>query len=182
MIVPRVKSLSKGNNTRRDPLYSSSNLRESTTSLLSSSLLAEPSLEDNRTYLPNDKNRFGWSKQNEREATPPLNVERVPSNRADITLPHHKSKQSFREDFTEDYIGYPEQRYEQEKSSWTNNKITETRQVPGFVNQKKTSNQSNQRDIIPDFEADSHSDDDLDALLKVIITIFLVLCINHIQH
>ena len=159
----RVKSLSKGNSTRRDPLYSTSNLRESTASLLSSSVPMEQSFEDNRTNLPNDKNRFGWSKQNVREGTPPMNVEPIPSNRADITLPHHKSQPSFQDDFTQDDIGYPEQQYEQEKSSWMNNKITETRQVPGFVNQKKT-----RRDI-PDFETDSPSDDDLDALLKVII-------------
>lgn len=133
-----------------------------------SSLPTEPSFEDNRTFLPNDKNRFGWTKQNEREGTPPLNVERVPSNRADITLPHHKSQRSFQDDFTEDDIGYPEQKYEQEKASWTNNKITETRQMPGFVNQKKTSTEANRRDM-PDFETDSHSDDDLDALLKVIV-------------
>ncbi|XP_022933751.1 kinesin-like protein KIN-13B [Cucurbita moschata] len=154
----RVKSLSKGNSTRRDPL--TSNLRESTASLLSSSVPMEQSFEDNRTYLPNDKNRFGWSKQNVREGTPPLNVERIPSNRADITLPHLKSQPSFQDDFTQDDIGYPEQQYEQEKSSWMSNKITETQQVPGFVNQKKT-----RRDI-PDFETDSPSDDDLDALLK----------------
>lgn len=161
----RVKSLSKGNNTRRDPLYPSSNLRESTASLLSSSLPVEPSYEDNRTYLPNDKNRFGWSRQNEREGTPPLTVERVPSNRADITLPHNKSQRSFQDDFTVDDIGYPEQQYEQEKPSRMNTKITDTQQVPGFVNQKKTSNETNRRDIA-DFETDSHSDDDLDALLK----------------
>lgn len=162
----RVKSLSKGNNTKRDPLYSSSNLRESTASLLSSSSPAEPTYEDNRTYLPNDKNRFGWSKQNEREGTPPLNVERVPSNRADITLPHHRSQRSFQDDFTLDDVVYPEQQYEQEKSSRTNTKITETRQVSGFVSQKKTSNETNRR-AMADFETDSHSDEDLDALLKV---------------
>lgn len=162
----RVKSLSKGNNTRRDPLYSSSNLRESTASLLSSTLPTEPTFEDNRTYLPNEKNRFGWSKQNEREGTPPLNVERVPSNRADITLPHHRSQRSFQDDFTEDDFGSSEPNYDQEK--WTNNKITETRQVSSFINPKKATNEVNQRDI-PDFEIDSHSNDDLDALLKVII-------------
>ncbi|XP_023516471.1 kinesin-like protein KIN-13B [Cucurbita pepo subsp. pepo] len=161
----RVKSLSKGSSTRRDPLYSSSNVRESTASLFSSSLPTEPSFENNKTNLPNDKNRFGWSKQNEREGTPPLNVECVPSNRADIALPHHKRQPSFQNDFTEDDIGYPEQLYEQEKSSWTNTKITETRQVPGFINQKKLINEANRRDI-PYVETDSHSDDDLDALLK----------------
>ncbi|KAG6587955.1 Kinesin-like protein KIN-13B, partial [Cucurbita argyrosperma subsp. sororia] len=98
----RVKSLSKGNSTRRDPL--TSNLRESTASLLSSSVPMKQSFEDNRTYLPNDKNRFGWSKQNVREGTPPLNVERIPSNRADITLPHLKSQPSFQDDFTKDDI------------------------------------------------------------------------------
>ncbi|WVZ15309.1 hypothetical protein V8G54_012875 [Vigna mungo] len=75
----RVKSLSKGNNSRRDPL-SSSNLRESTVLAGSSILAHDDTLEDEITYVSSDRNRFGWPKHPERELSP-NNVDRVPSGR-----------------------------------------------------------------------------------------------------
>ncbi|KAF7813826.1 kinesin-like protein KIN-13B [Senna tora] len=75
----RVKSLSKGNSSRKDAIPSSSNLRESTT--LPPSLSYEDTFEDEINYVPSEKNRFGWSKQVEREPSPPINMDRVPSGR-----------------------------------------------------------------------------------------------------
>ncbi|XP_052118224.1 kinesin-like protein KIN-13B isoform X2 [Arachis duranensis] len=75
----RVKSLSKGNNSKRDPV-SSSNVRDSTVLNSGSSILSQDdTFEDEATNVYNEKNRFGWSKQLEREPSPPMIVDRVPS-------------------------------------------------------------------------------------------------------
>ncbi|KAE8698382.1 putative ribonuclease H protein [Hibiscus syriacus] len=77
-----VKSLSKGNNSKKDTLSSSSNLRESTALPLASSL-ATDTFEDIITVVPLEKNRHGWSDRIERDASPPFKVEGVPSGRAE---------------------------------------------------------------------------------------------------
>ncbi|MBA0564475.1 hypothetical protein Golob_009416, partial [Gossypium lobatum] len=64
----RVKSLSKGNNFKKDMLSSSSNLRESTALPLSSSLRTD-TFEDDITDVPFEKNKFGWSKPIERDTS-----------------------------------------------------------------------------------------------------------------
>ncbi|XP_027358125.1 kinesin-like protein KIN-13B isoform X2 [Abrus precatorius] len=73
----RVKSLSKGNSSRRDPL-SSSNLRDSTVLPGSSVLSHDDAFEDEIAFVSSERNRFGWPKQLEREPSPPNNVDRVP--------------------------------------------------------------------------------------------------------
>uniref|UniRef100_A0A2N9FXI5 Kinesin-like protein n=1 Tax=Fagus sylvatica TaxID=28930 RepID=A0A2N9FXI5_FAGSY len=168
----RVKSLSKGNISKRDPLSSSSNLRDSTALPLSSALPAESTFEDNITYAPNDKNKFGWSKHNEREPSPPFNVDRVPSGRIEGSLPasvysdYHKGHRGGQSDMAEDDFDYSEHNYEQEKPSRTNNKKVETYQKSALEDKRKIDTQIKWRDMSGFAANNSHSDDDLNALLK----------------
>lgn len=173
-LYSRVKSLSKGNISKRDPLSSSSNLRDSTALPLSSALPAESTFEDNITYAPNDKNKFGWSKHNEREPSPPFNVDRVPSGRIEGSLPasvysdYHKGHRGGQSDMAEDDFDYSEHNYEQEKPSQTNNKKVETYQKSALEDKRKIDTQIKWRDMSGFAANNSHSDDDLNALLKVI--------------
>lgn len=92
-----MKSLSKGNNSRRDPL-SSSNLRESTVLPGSSILAHNDTLEDEITYVSSDRNRFGWPKYPEREPSPPNHVDHVPPN-------GQRGSQNDRNENEHDYLG-----------------------------------------------------------------------------
>ncbi|XP_044463183.1 kinesin-like protein KIN-13B [Mangifera indica] len=168
----RVKSLSKGNSSRRDPLSSSSNLRESTMLPLSLALPTKLLSNDNVTDLPNEKNRFGWAKQIDREPSPPSNLDRVPSGRADgnltasVHLDYYKSQKGGQYDISEDDYDYSEVAYEQEKTSRINNKKLETHQMLTLDDRQKTDAVKKSRDNSP-FEANnSHSDYYLNALLK----------------
>ncbi|KAJ0091442.1 hypothetical protein Patl1_13234 [Pistacia atlantica] len=168
----RVKSLSKGNSSRRDPLSSSSNLRESTALPLSSALPTKLLSDDNVTDLPNEKNRFGWAKQIDREPSPPSNLDHVPSGRAEGNLAasvhsdHYKSQRGGQYDIAEDDYDYSVETYEQEKPLWMNNKKPENHQMLALEDRRKTDAMKKRRDI-PACEANnSHSDDDLNALLK----------------
>ncbi|KAG2718480.1 hypothetical protein I3843_03G215100 [Carya illinoinensis] len=168
----RVKSLSKGNSSRRDPLSSTSNLRESTALPLSSALPAESIFEDNITSVANDKNRFGWPKQIETEPSPPFNVDRVTSGRMEGSLPasvysdYYKGHRGGQSDIAEDDFDYSEQTYEQEKPSRMNNKKLEAYQRSVLDDKRKIDTQVKWRDMA-DFEANnSHADDGLTALLK----------------
>ncbi|PSS15600.1 Kinesin-like protein [Actinidia chinensis var. chinensis] len=134
----RVKSLSKGNSSKRDHISSSSNLRSSIALPLSS---VSPTLTD----VPDETNRFGWSKQIERDSSSSLNVERVPSGRAQSNLPSSVFSDTYRgrrggSDIIEDDFDYSETTYEQDKPSSMMNKTVEKYQ--------------------------SHADDDLNALSK----------------
>ncbi|KAL3532441.1 hypothetical protein ACH5RR_005962 [Cinchona calisaya] len=83
----RVKSLSKGNSSKREPL-SSLNLRSSTAVPLSSVLQTISGSEDNVVGGPQHQelSKLGWPKQHERESSPSSNIERVPSGRAQSNL------------------------------------------------------------------------------------------------
>uniref|UniRef100_A0A5B7BT99 Putative kinesin-13A-like n=1 Tax=Davidia involucrata TaxID=16924 RepID=A0A5B7BT99_DAVIN len=161
----RVKSLSKGNSSKRDPLSSSLNLRSSTALPLSSALPTVSASEDDVVDVPHGSSRFGWSKQFERESSPSFNVERVPSGRAQGNLASSV--------FVDNYKGqnndfdYSEEIYEQDKPSWMMNKKVENYKASALDNKmRKTGTQTRQRDL-PDFEGNnSHSDDDLNTLLK----------------
>ncbi|KAL2321263.1 hypothetical protein Fmac_030232 [Flemingia macrophylla] len=74
----RVKSLSKGNSSRRDPL-SNSYLKDCSVLPGSTVLSHDDTFEDETTS--SDRNQFGWPKQLERDPSPPNNVDRVPSGR-----------------------------------------------------------------------------------------------------
>ena len=84
------------------------------------------------TVVPNETNRFGWAKQTERETSPPFNVNRIPSGRAE----GHLAASGYSDDpkcqiggqvgIVEDDFDYTSGNYEQGKSSRTNNKKVET--------------------------------------------------------
>ncbi|CAL0332530.1 unnamed protein product [Lupinus luteus] len=133
----RVKSLSKGNSSRRDPL-SSSNLRDSTVLPGPSTESHDDTFDDEIMYVSSDRNRFGWSKQPERESSPPIAVERVPSNRMGSNL-----------------------------ASSVSSKRVETNQLSSREEKRKIDSRVKHVDL-PYFEATNNSDpdDDLNILLK----------------
>ncbi|CAJ1951797.1 unnamed protein product [Sphenostylis stenocarpa] len=164
----RVKSLSKGNNSRRDPL-SSSNLRECTV-LPGSSILAHDNLEDETTYVSSDRNRFGWPKQQEREPSPPNNVDHVPRGRMGGNLaPSVYSDQqngqrgSQNDKTANEYVGPT---YEQDRTRKTSKRVVDNNQLSAVEDKKKIESRVKHVDA-SHFETNhSDLDDYLNALLK----------------
>ncbi|KAF4350476.1 hypothetical protein G4B88_018032 [Cannabis sativa] len=168
----RVKSLSKGNNSKRDQLSSSSILRESTTLHLSSTLPTEPAFEDNKMYVTNEKSRFGWSKQFEKELSPPFMVDRVLSGRIEGNFAaseysdYYKGENGGPNGINEDEFDYTGQAYEKDKPSQLNYKKAESNEK-SFVEQKRKIGAHIKQRNDQDFGAsNSSSDEDLIALLK----------------
>ena len=166
-----MKSLSKGNNSKKDTLSSSSNLRESTAFPLASSLPTD-TFEDNITDVPFEKNKFGWSKQIERDTSPPFKVDRVPSGRAEGNLAapysdYYKGQRGGLNGMTEDDFDYSET-YEQQKMSQKVNRKGQTYQMPSLEEKQKTDALTKRVDPSTFDDKNSHSDDDLNALLKVL--------------
>nr|XP_011458766.1 PREDICTED: kinesin-13A-like [Fragaria vesca subsp. vesca] len=166
----RVKSLSKGNSSRKQQLPSSSNLRESTTLPLSS--LTDTTYEDNKPSVPQEKGSFGWSKQVDREPSPQCNVNRVPSGRAEVRLPasvysdYYNDQIGGQSTIGEDDFDCSDQTYEKEKASWVSSKKVQSYQTSAVEEKRKTGSQVKWRDQ-PDSEAiNSNSDDDLIAVLQ----------------
>ena len=171
----RVKSLSKGNISKKDPLSSSLNLRDSATFPVSSLLPTASNIEDNLPDIPNEINRFGWSKQIEKETSPPFKVDRVPSGRVEGNIPassysdYYKGQRGGQSDVTEDDVDYSEEIYNQEKPSWIKNKKVETSQISALEDKMRKPESHIKRRELPDFEANNlRPDDDLNALLKVV--------------
>ncbi|TQD99640.1 hypothetical protein C1H46_014776 [Malus baccata] len=168
----RVKSLSKGGGSKRHQLTSLSNLRDSTTMPLSSSLPNDTTFEDDMTYVPNEQSSFGWSKQiTEREPSAKMNSDRIPSGRAEGNFStsvsnYYKAPIDGRNGIGQDDFDYPEQTYEQAKPSRGNSKKVETYQQSALEEKRKIGSQMKWTDM-PDFEAtNSHSEDDLNAVLQ----------------
>ncbi|KAM5547735.1 kinesin-like protein KIN-13B [Rosa sericea] len=168
----RVKSLSKGSSSRKQQLSSSSNLRESTTLALSSSLSTDTTSEDNTLSVPQEKSSFGWSKQIDREPSPQYIVNRVPSGRAEGRLPASVYSDSYKDQIGgqstigEDDFDYSDQTYEKERPSRPNSKKVQSYQTSAVEEKRKTGSQVKWRDQ-PDSEAiNSNSDDDLIAVLQ----------------
>ncbi|KAK6944980.1 Kinesin motor domain [Dillenia turbinata] len=169
----RVKSLSKGNGSKKDVLSSTSSLRDSTMLPLSSVLPTISKAEDNLIDVSTGSNRFGWSKQIERESSPGSTVERVPSGRiqgnviASLYMDNYKVQTGGRRNVIEDEIDYSGSTYEQDKLSWDNNKRVEVHQKPSMEETlKKTNTRAKWKDP-QDLETyNSHSDEDLNVLLK----------------
>ncbi|RYR57414.1 hypothetical protein Ahy_A05g023147 isoform A [Arachis hypogaea] len=167
----RVKSLSKGNNSKRDPV-SSSNVRDSTVLNSGSSILSQDdTFEDEATNVYNEKNRFGWSKQLEREPSPPMIVDRVPSGRTGGNLAPsvfsdlQRGQRGSQNDKAENGIDYPGPIYEQDRIRKTNKRVDGS-QLSSLEDKRKI--ESCVKHVNPpQFEA-NHSvpDDDLNALLK----------------
>ncbi|KAF8407041.1 hypothetical protein HHK36_006166 [Tetracentron sinense] len=162
----RVKSLSKGNNSKKDLLSSTSNLRDSTAAPLSSVLPTVSTFEGN---VPNITNRFGWPKQIEGETSPPFNVDRAPSRREDGHLASYVNADSStgQRGGRDGNVDFSEESYEQERPSWKSNGKLQTYQISASDDKiKKADAQTKWKDL-PKFDANnSHPDDDLNALLK----------------
>ncbi|CAK9154608.1 unnamed protein product [Ilex paraguariensis] len=168
----RVKSLSKGNSSKKDPFTSSLNLRSSSAVALSSALPTLLGFEDKMVDAPHEINRFGWSKQIERESSPSSNIECVPSGRAQSNLAStaytdNKGQINGQVGITVDDFEGSKEILELDKSSWKMNKKVENYQATASENRlRKTGIQTKLRNM-PDFEADNpDSDDDLNALWK----------------
>ncbi|XVF88531.1 hypothetical protein PTKIN_Ptkin19aG0057900 [Pterospermum kingtungense] len=166
----RVKSLSKGNNSKKETLSSSLNLREST-ALPSASSLPTDTFEDNITDVAFEKNKFGWSKQIERDTSPPIKVDRVPSGRTDgnLAVPYsdyYKGQRGGPNDMVEDDFDYSEETYGQQKMWKINNKKAQTYQMPSLEEEQKTDALTKRADPSTFDNKNSHSDDDLNVLLK----------------
>ncbi|XP_074280970.1 kinesin-like protein KIN-13B [Silene latifolia] len=142
----RVKSLSRGNNSKRDSKTQSS----------SSTLI--PNLEDNpNNNGPNRRNRFGWSREFEKESPPSPIIERVHSGRVEKSnsftyLDDNKGTRGGLVDMSLDYYDNSEELSGQESPSWMKDKRGEINQMPELHSKMCGNNAS--------------SDDDLNALLK----------------
>ncbi|XVE70350.1 hypothetical protein DITRI_Ditri10aG0065600 [Diplodiscus trichospermus] len=163
----RVKSLSKGNNSKRDMLSSSSNLGESTALPLASSLPTDI-FEDNITDVPFEKNKFGWSKQIERDTS--FKVDRVPSGRAEGNYAVQNSdyirgQRASLNGMAEDEFDYSEEAHEQTKMLQKINRKAQTHQMLSLEKQK-TDALTKIVDRLTFDDHNSHSDNDLSALLK----------------
>ncbi|XVE98181.1 hypothetical protein REPUB_Repub03eG0083700 [Reevesia pubescens] len=166
----RVKSLSKGNNSKKDMLSSSSNLRESTALPLASSLPTD-TFEDNITDVTFEKNKFGWSKQIERDTSPPFKVDRVPSGRAEGNLAatysdYFKGQRGAPNGMAEDEFDYSKETYEQQKMLQKINSKAQNYQMPSLEEKWTTNGLTKRVDPSAFDDNNSHSDDDLSALLK----------------
>lgn len=170
-----MKSLSKGNSSRKDLLSSSSSLRESTTLPLSLIIQSESTYKDNSPRISNEKGRYGWAKQSEKEPRPAATakVDRIPSGRLEGNLPasvysgYYKGQKIGQNGMSKDDFDVSEQicDREQEKSSWVESMMVDQRSLP---ENKKTAHAQTKWWNHPEFEANSPgSDDDLIALLKV---------------
>ncbi|WOH11136.1 hypothetical protein DCAR_0830615 [Daucus carota subsp. sativus] len=151
----RVKSLCKGTSSfRKDTLSSSLNIRTSTALPLSSvSTTATASSDNNPTDV--GSNRFGWPKQSELEPSESLTLERAPNGRVESTsaskaFPDKYKGQTERpDDVIEDYFEYNEETHEQ------NNQF-----------QTRNTTQTNARESTASQAKNSHSDEEIDAILK----------------
>ncbi|XP_028774043.1 kinesin-like protein KIN-13B [Neltuma alba] len=165
----RVKSLSKGNTSKKESVPSSSNLRDSTTLPSSSVISREDTFEDEINYISNDKNRFGWSKQLEREPSPPINMDRVPSGRmggnfaASVYSDSQRGQRGGQNDEAENDVDYLKPTYEQDRTRKTSKKADTTRLAS--VEYKKIDSHVKRMDQ-PKANHKNTPDDDLNALLK----------------
>lgn len=161
----RVKSLSKGNNSKRD-LPSSTISKDSNSQLSSSSSAQMSNLEGTTTDGLNGSGRFGWSRGLDREASPSPKLERVPSGRADNTFvsgysDYYRGHKGGQVDMSVDDYDNSEDIFEQEKPYRSKNKKAETYNVPATDNRMR----KNLSDLSSN---NTSSDDDLNVLLKVI--------------
>ncbi|KAK3034356.1 hypothetical protein RJ639_032254 [Escallonia herrerae] len=160
----RVKSLSKGNSSRKDPLTSSVNLRSST-ALPSSSLL--PTILGSKDEIIHESNRFGWSKETERDSSRSFNMDRFPSRAQDLVStvsPSNKYQGGCQGDIIEDDFELSEETYGQDKPFWMMNKKVETYEHSALeAKATEPSSQTKQTDTETD---NSGSRDNLNVLLQ----------------
>ncbi|XP_021741539.1 kinesin-like protein KIN-13B [Chenopodium quinoa] len=159
----RVKSLSKGNNSKRD-LPSSTVSKDSNSQLSSSGSAQILNLEDITANGLSGSGRFGWSREFERGSPPSPKIERVPSGRADNTSAsgysdYYRGQKGGLVDMSVDDYDNSEDIFEQDKPYRMKYKKTETYHVPAAENRTRKN--------LADFSSNNmSSDDDLNVLLK----------------
>ena len=166
----RVKSLSKGNNPKKDLSASTLNIRESAVVPLSSGLPTVSTLDSNSFDVANGTNRFGWSKHIEKEVSLPFSVDGVPSGREEVhiaSLYNNYYREQNRSFTTADEDDFAEEDYEQDKRSQRKGKA-DTYSASGYEDKtRRVDSQTKWKDV-PDTDANSlRSDEHLNALLKV---------------
>lgn len=167
----RVKSLSKGNNPKKDLSASAStlNMRESSAISLSSGLPTASTLESSNIDIANGTSRFGWSKQIEKGISSPFNIDRVPSGREEVHVASSYTnyyREQRKGSATAEEDDFSDEDYEQEKRSWRKGK-THTYSASGFEDNAQRIDAHAEWNDVPDTDARSlRSDDDLNALLK----------------
>ncbi|KAL1804795.1 hypothetical protein ACET3Z_027863 [Daucus carota] len=151
----RVKSLCKGTSSfRKDTLSSSLNIRSSTALPLSSVSTTATASSDNNP-IDVGSNRFGWPKQIELEPSESLKLEHDPNRRVESTsasqvFPDKYKGQTERpDDVIQDYFEYHEETHEQNSQFQTRN-----------------ATQTNVRESTASQAKNSHSDEEIDAILK----------------
>ncbi|KAM0944437.1 putative plus-end-directed kinesin ATPase [Dioscorea sansibarensis] len=166
----RVKSLSKGNNSKKDPSVISS-IRESTTLPLSSSIPTFSSYEGNNTDISTETSKYGWPKLNDKETSSQFNMDRAPNRREDrreevSAVPSYTNyyKEQSRGSTPAEDSDFSEEAYEQSKPL-RRGKV-ETYSAPLEDKVRRVDQQPKWKDV-PQVDANSfYSDEDLNALLK----------------
>ncbi|XP_057536712.1 kinesin-like protein KIN-13B [Amaranthus tricolor] len=159
----RVKSLSKGNTSKRD-ITSSTTSKDSNSQPFSSGPGQQLNVEEITTDSLNGSSRFGWSRELEREASASPKIERVPSGRADSAAvsgytDYYRGQNGGLIDMTVDDDDTSADVYEQEKRYRIKNKKPETFHVLAAENRTRKEH--------TDFYLNNmNSDDDLNTLLK----------------
>lgn len=148
----RVKSLSKGSNSKKDLSSSTSNLRNSIALPVSSSTLTR--FEDVISEKLQETNRFGWRKQTDKDSSSTPTMEHIPVGRSTVYMPPT-------ENYRSDYGGTEEEEEIMEDDFEYSTEVNEPNNISRFekpVTQMK-----------PIVEVN----DDLTALLEVIFFILL---------
>lgn len=138
----------------------------------SSVLSHDDTFDDGTAYVSSDRNRFGWPKQQEREPSPPKNVDRVPSGRmGGISVPSvyfdpQNGQRGGQNDRTANEYDYLGPTYEQDRTRKTSKRV-DNNQLYAVEDKRKIEYCVKHVDA-SHFEANhSDADDNLDALLKV---------------
>ncbi|KAJ0989272.1 hypothetical protein J5N97_007628 [Dioscorea zingiberensis] len=166
----RVKSLSKGNNPKKDTSINS-NIRESTTLPLSSALPTVPSYNGNNGYIVTENNRYGWSKQVDKETSLLSNMDYVSSRREgrreEVSAAPYTNyyKEQSRGSTPADDSDSSEEAYETSKPL-RKGKV-EAYSAPSFGDKGRTVDPQPKWKDVPDVDTNRfYSDDDLSTLLK----------------
>ncbi|CAL5186487.1 unnamed protein product [Lathyrus oleraceus] len=160
----RVKSLSKGNSSRRDSL-SLSNLRDSTVLPI---LPHDDSYEDEITYVSGERNQFGWSKQPQREPSPPNKVDRVASGRIEGNLApsmYSDRQGGIQNDRAEKENDYLVPTYGQDRTRKASKRV-DNNQLSTIEDKRKIGSRAKHANVSHVENTYSDPDDDFNALLK----------------
>ncbi|XP_058074390.1 kinesin-like protein KIN-13B isoform X1 [Magnolia sinica] len=166
----RVKSLSKGNNSKKDLQSATLGLRDSTTVPLSSVLPTVSTFDGIMVDVSGETNRFGWSKQVQSETSLPYNVNHGLGGRDERHLASeyvdYSKEQRGRGYTTGEDFGFSQESDQQNKPSWKMGK-QEPLQISAANDKTRKVNALMKWKDMEGLDANSsRPDDDLNALLK----------------